>query len=83
MTAENPGMMNFAYGSNTTRYRSMTSCSGEKGRNFGVSHRAISRFTSRMTKNSTPKISPSRIFVQKTVQNTPEKWTSRNHWRST
>jgi len=43
----------------------------------------MTRLASSRTKNSTPKMTPSRIFDQMTFQKTLLKWTSRNHNRST
>jgi hypothetical protein len=66
-----------------TLYRSITSCSGENGRNRGVSPRTISRLAVSKMKKRTPNTNPNRILDQKTLQNALEKWTSRNHRRST
>ena len=83
MMAANPGIANRAYGSMAARYRSINSCSGENGRKRGVSRRTIIRLAVSKAKNNTPKTEPSRTLDQKMLQKTPEKWTSRNHRRST
>src|SRR3954466_3197267 len=61
----------------------MTSWSGDASPNLGVERRTISRFAYSRPKKNAPKATPSAILVRRIVQKTEERWTSRNHRRST
>src|SRR6266540_856567 len=61
----------------------MISCSGVSAWKRGVMRRTIHRFEYSSTKNVSPNASPRKTLVRRTVQNTSERRTSRNHRTST